>query len=211
MADNPTTTAAPGVAAYPHGQVPRAVREEQLLTIAEELFVEHGYSGASIGMLATRAGVSRPIVYEHFGSKDGLYLAVARRIRAELNSRLLANAAEAANVEELLRDGQTAYLRLIQQDPKRWWLVYGGAGVHIGELADGLAELREGTVALIAEIFHPHLQGADPADLLLLAHAISGAGEQMARYWRRHQEVPLERMVDAYVRSLLPGVEALRG
>lgn len=199
------------VSRYRHGQVPRAVREEQLLQIAEALFVEHGYSGASVGDVARRAGVSRPVVYEHFGSKDGLYLAVARRIRGELDEALRRLAAEAGDAEDLLRAGQTAFLRLLAADPKRWWLVYGGADTHVGPLADGLAELRDTTVGIIARSLRTSVPDADPDDLLLLAHAISGAGEQMGRYWLRHPEVSADRMVEAYVRTLLPSVQALMG
>ena len=57
------------------GRVPRAVRERQLLDIAEKLFTLHGYEGTSIEDVARAAGVTRPVVYEHHGDKDGLYIA----------------------------------------------------------------------------------------------------------------------------------------
>ena len=77
---------------YKHGRVPREVRRGQLLVLAEQLFMEKGYGGFSIDDLCRAAGVSRPIVYEHFGSKDGIYLACLRGIRSEFESALLAAA-----------------------------------------------------------------------------------------------------------------------
>jgi len=62
--------AATSVEDYAHGRVPRAVRERQLLELAEELFAERGYGGASMEELARRAGVTKPVVYELFGSKE---------------------------------------------------------------------------------------------------------------------------------------------
>ena len=66
-------TAAQQVEGFQHGRVPRPVRERQLLELAEALFAERGYAGASMDELARRAGVTKPVVYELFGSKDGLF------------------------------------------------------------------------------------------------------------------------------------------
>ena len=72
-------TAAQQVQDFKHGRVPRPVRERQLLELAEELFAERGYAGASMDELARRAGVTKPVVYELFGSKDGLFGACVDR------------------------------------------------------------------------------------------------------------------------------------
>lgn len=61
--------------------MPREVCRGQLLDLAEELFIQKGYVGFSIDDLSRAAGVSRPTVYHHFGSKDGVYLACLRRVR----------------------------------------------------------------------------------------------------------------------------------
>ena len=55
--------------------VPRADREQQIVSIAIDEFAEHGYAGASMLSIAGRAGISKPLVYQYFGSKDGLYAA----------------------------------------------------------------------------------------------------------------------------------------
>ena len=56
-----------------------AQRREQLLTIAREVFAERGFEGTSVEEIAARAGVSKPVVYEHFGGKDGAYQAVVEK------------------------------------------------------------------------------------------------------------------------------------
>src|SRR5260221_5027889 len=97
------------VAGYKHGRVPRAVRNNQLLDLAEELLVEHGYAGFSIDDLCRSAGVSRPIVYEHFGSKDGIYLACVRRIRAEFEAAVLNASAGSPDLASTLEQRSDAF------------------------------------------------------------------------------------------------------
>src|ERR1700743_1431412 len=63
-------------------------RREQLLDVGRALFAEKGYDGTSIEEIASRAGVSKPVVYEHFGGKEGLYAVVVDREMSDLLSRL---------------------------------------------------------------------------------------------------------------------------
>src|ERR1700716_1793906 len=130
------------VAGYKHGRVPRAVRSNQLLDLAEELLIEHGYAGFSIDDLCRAAGVSRPIVYEHFGSKDGIYLACVRRIRAEFEDAVLNAPAGSHDLATTLERGADAFFSILERDPRRWSLVYGGANGLVGPLAGPLPSLR---------------------------------------------------------------------
>jgi AcrR family transcriptional regulator len=56
-----------------------AERREQLITVARGLFAERGFEGTSVEEIAAQAGVSKPVVYEHFGGKEGLYAVVVDR------------------------------------------------------------------------------------------------------------------------------------
>src|ERR1700758_4318254 len=114
----------PDVDGYKHGRVPRAVRRSQLLELAEELFMDKGYGGFSIDDLCRAAGVSRPIVYEHFGSKDGIYIACLTRIRAEFEQALLAAAAHGSDLKSTIEKAAEAWFSIVQRDPQRWSLVY---------------------------------------------------------------------------------------
>jgi AcrR family transcriptional regulator len=63
-------------------------RREQLLDVGRALFAERGFDGASIEEIASRAGVSKPVVYEHFGGKEGLYAVVVDREMEHLLDRV---------------------------------------------------------------------------------------------------------------------------
>jgi AcrR family transcriptional regulator len=183
---------------YKHGRVPRDVRRTQLLELAEQLFMERGYGGFSIDDLCRAAGVSRPIVYEHFGSKDGIYIACLRRIRSELEQALLAAAGDGSDLKSTTENAAEAWFSMVQRDPQRWSLVYGGTTGLVGPLADQLAELRDITVDQIGLVLRQYAPNASDEELTLWAHAASGAGEQLGRWWLRHPKIQRKRIVAFY-------------
>jgi AcrR family transcriptional regulator len=186
------------VGGYKHGRVPREVRRGQLLELAEQLFMEKGYDGFSIDDLCRAAGVSRPIVYEHFGSKDGIYVACLRRIREEFEQALLAGAASAPDLTTTVQRGADAWFSILEREPQRWSLVYGGATGLVGPLAEQLGDLRDTTVQQIGMLVAQYAPQASSKQINLWAHAVSGAGEQLGRWWLRNPEIPRERIVAFY-------------
>jgi AcrR family transcriptional regulator len=174
---------APVVNGYRHGRVPRPVREQQLLDVAEEQFVTRGYDGASIEEIARLAGVSRPIVYDHFGDKEGVYLACLRRARGELEEMILTATASASTAREMLERGTAAYFEFVERRGQRWAVLFGGAGLT-GPAAEEVARLRFATVERIRDLVAAIAPDADAATVEAFAHAISGSSEQVAKWWR---------------------------
>lgn len=87
-------------------------RREQLLDVARALFAEKGFDAASIEEIAHRAGVSKPVVYEHFGGKEGIYAVVVdREMRSLLDS--IVSALSAGHPRELLEQAANALLEYI--------------------------------------------------------------------------------------------------
>ena len=90
-------------------------RREQLLDVGRSLFAEKGYEGSSVEEIASRAGVSKPVVYEHFGGKEGLYAVVVDR---EV-SRMLGTVTEGLSggtARELLEQAALALLSYVEND-----------------------------------------------------------------------------------------------
>jgi len=93
-----------------------AERREQLIEIARGLFAERGFDGTSIEEVAARAEVSKPVVYEHFGGKEGLYAVVVdREVRQLLG--MVQGALTAGGPRELLEQAALALLDYIEQAP----------------------------------------------------------------------------------------------
>ena len=90
-------------------------RREQLIAIGRALFAEKGYDAASIEEVSARAGVSKPVVYEHFGGKEGLYAVVVDREMADLLARLTASLAD-GDAHELVEQAALALLTYIEEE-----------------------------------------------------------------------------------------------
>jgi AcrR family transcriptional regulator len=89
-------------------------RREQLLDVGRQLFAERGFEATSIEEVASRAGVSKPVVYEHFGGKEGLYAVVVDREMQNLLDRVT-SALTAGHPRELLEQAALALLDYIEQ------------------------------------------------------------------------------------------------
>ncbi|WP_246400631.1 TetR/AcrR family transcriptional regulator [Jiangella mangrovi] len=89
-------------------------RREQLLDVGRALFAERGYDGTSIEEVSARAGVSKPVVYEHFGGKEGLYAVVVDREMELLLDRITTALASATHPRVILERAALALLDYIE-------------------------------------------------------------------------------------------------
>jgi AcrR family transcriptional regulator len=202
----------PVVADFPHGRVPRAVREQQILGIAESLFAERGYPGASMDELASRAGVSKPVVYDLVGSKESLYLRCVERAGRALADVVATAALTETGPEARMRAGAVAFLRFVAEERGGWDLLLT-AGPEPG--AEPILAIRAQQSALLTELTRETVGALgvelDEWRIQAMAHALNGAFEGLAYWWRGHREVPPEELVDWITALFLPGIRALSG
>ena len=90
-------------------------RREQLLDVGRALFAEKGFDATSTEEIAARAGVSKPVVYEHFGGKEGLYAVVVDREMSDLLNRL-ADALSVGHPRQLVEKAALALLTYIEEE-----------------------------------------------------------------------------------------------
>ena len=100
------------------------------------MFAERGFQNASMDAVAERVGVTKPVVYTHFGSKEGLLLACLSRARAELLDVTTAAAASADSPEEMLRRGTLAFFRYVENRPA--WSLLCAESTVAGEALEGI-------------------------------------------------------------------------
>jgi AcrR family transcriptional regulator len=184
-------------------------REQQLLNVAEELFLTAGYERTSVEDIARAAGVTRPVVYEHYGSKEGIYLACVRRARTPLNESLRAAFGGSDDPLTQFARGIEAYLQLLETDPGRWRLLFRPNGVLTGPLGDALVRERFRTVNLVADMIETHLPNVDPQRIDAYAHIISGSVEQLGQWWLAHPEVERTQVVQYHLDFAAPTFKAM--
>ncbi|WP_460604255.1 TetR/AcrR family transcriptional regulator [Jatrophihabitans fulvus] len=90
-------------------------RREQLVSVGRSVFAEKGFDAASIEEVASRAGVSKPVVYEHFGGKEGLYAVVVDREMGDLLDRLT-RALASGQPHDLVEQAALALLTYIEEE-----------------------------------------------------------------------------------------------
>jgi AcrR family transcriptional regulator len=195
--------------------MPAAERREVIVAVATDVFAERGYDGASIDEIARRAGVSAPVVYDHFASKQDLYERLLERTRDELlevwrdhlftdepaEVRIPRAIAAWAEYVETHRGAARMYFR----DPTGVPAVqeFHRAIHEQGRAALGAILGREKGAANIA--------GAADTESLQMAAEVMRAGlAGLALWWSDHPRVPRERIVTTAVNVLWVGFERVR-
>lgn len=188
----------------------RESRGAQLLDVAERLFAVHGFEGTSMEDIAREAGVSRPVVYAHYATKDAVYVECVRRARAELEAgvrepEIMIEAG--ADIGAVMERAGEVLFSLLERDPQRWMVLFNPSIALSRELSEQLTEMRRHTIVRIAEMLR-HISTGDEEQDLALAYAISGVGEQLGRWWLDHPEVPRARVIALYRDFITGGLAA---
>jgi AcrR family transcriptional regulator len=193
------------------GRVPRSVRERQLLEVAERVFAREGYQGASLEQVAQEAGVTRQYLNKLFGHKEGLYLACHARARAQLDAMLVEAGAQLPEMptqddaRDVLRACVAAYFRFVRDHGDGWDVLFGAGAAVAGPAMPEVLRLRFATVRLLATLLVHAAPSIDPRDAEVFAHSLSGAGNQLAVWWRQ-TSMPLDEIVERFVALFWEGV-----
>ncbi|MFI6518316.1 TetR/AcrR family transcriptional regulator [Spirillospora sp. NPDC050679] len=133
-------------------------RREQLLTIGRTLFAERGLDGTSVEEIAAAAGVSKPVVYEHFGGKEGLYAVVVDREFEKLLGLVTEALTSAIHYRRKLEKAALALLEYIEENPDGFRILvrdsHGGTGT--GSYASLLSEIAGEVEHLMAQELDRH-------------------------------------------------------
>lgn len=188
--------------------VPRADREEQILAVAIDEFAEHGYAGASMVTIATAAGISKPLIYQYFGSKDGLYLACLRDVAEGLLDRLATARNEEIDSDESVVSRVRTLGHIFEAlEPHRhaWRLLYDSTMPTTGEIGDAARSYQAGTSELAflgSERFLAARGLFDPADASALTALWMGLVNSVVGWWIEHPAESAQAMTQRCYRLL---------
>ena len=177
--------------------MPRERREQLILDVAGQVFARAGYESAPMDEIADRAGVSKPMLYTYFGSKEGLYLAYIERSGSELVERLVGAQAPDRSPASMLRARITEFLSFVEEHGDGWKVLFRELA-STRTFAERVAELRERIAAAIRRMVEDGCPGYPPPAADAIAHAVVGAGESLANWWLDHPEVPRDEVVAWY-------------
>ena len=183
--------------------MPRSDREELILRVAGRVFAEGGYDRASMDRIAALAGVSKPMLYAYFGSKEGLYVAYIERTGGELVQRLV-GADRADGQSGRLRAVISEFLGFVEEHRDGWTVLFRELNTR-QPLAEQVGQLRSRIVDEVRRMLENGAEdgaarsGLRPPASEGVAEAIVGAGEALANWWLMRPEVGRGDVTDWYV------------
>ena len=164
-------------------RLPRGARRLQLLQAAQEVFVAQGFHAAAMDDIADRAGVSKPVLYQHFPGKRELYLALLEQQVDELAERVGAAMAATADNRERVDAAVGAYFDFIDADGEAFRLVFESDLRNDSDVRGIVDRGTQVCVEAIAEVIAAET-GADAERALLLASGLTGLSQTAALWWR---------------------------
>jgi AcrR family transcriptional regulator len=162
-------------------RLPAPRRRRQLLAVALRVFAERGYHSTSMNDLAEAAGVTKPVLYQHFRSKRALYLELLEDVGGQLREAIDKATSDAGTPREQVHAGFSAYFRFVEQQQLAFQLLFGGGARRDQEFADAVRRVEVSIADSIAALIV--VEGLDDDRRRLLAHGIVGVAEGTSRHW----------------------------
>jgi AcrR family transcriptional regulator len=183
-------------------------RREQLVAVARSVFAEKGFEPASVEEIAARAEVSKPVVYEHFGGKEGIYAVVVDREVQELSDRLTRALSVRDHPKRIVERTALALLDYVEENEDGFRILVRDSHVAqaTGPFSSMLGDIAHTVEALLATEFKNH--DLDPATATLYAQMLVGMIAFTGQWWLEAKE-PDKATVAAHLTNL--GWNGLRG
>lgn len=162
-------------------RLPAPRRRRQLLTVALRVFAERGYHPTSMNDVAEAAGVTKPVLYQHFRSKRALYLELLEDVGANLRDAIDKATTEAGTPRAQVHAGFRAYFEFVAGQQLAFQLLFGGGARRDEEFADAVRRVEVSIADSIASLIV--VEGLDEDRRRLLAHGIVGLAEGTSRHW----------------------------
>jgi AcrR family transcriptional regulator len=162
-------------------RLPAAERRRQLLDSAVAVFATEGLHNASMNDVASRAGITKPVLYQHFTSKHDLYAELLRDLGDRLRAEVAKAVAGASGPREQVELGFAAYFRWVGDNTDGFMVLFAGESRREPDFARAVEAVERDIADTIASLIA--VAGLDPERRRLLAFGIVGIAETTARHW----------------------------
>ncbi|KGN37560.1 TetR/AcrR family transcriptional regulator [Knoellia subterranea] len=190
----------------------RKDRERQLLDVAEAVFAEHSYQDTTMELIAAEAGITKPVIYDHFGSKENLLVAVVARAREDL----LSSTKEAIDaipphspVEDYFRAGVRAFMEFFERRRGSFRVYMQESAVAVVAGQD-IEQIRQAQARDIADRFGdiPQIAAYPMPYREAMAEIMIATNERVAGWRLRHPEINLDMAVEIVMAVLWNGFKS---
>jgi AcrR family transcriptional regulator len=192
--------------------MPRAEREAQMLEVAERVFSSRGIQAATMDEIAEHVGVTKPLIYEYFGSKEGLLAATIERARGQLMGALIDSwvADPSAPARDRVAGVVRTFFSFIDAHEAAFALVRT-EGALIGEASESVERIRQQTAKAFAEGLRTIPAFADlPANrVTAMAEILIGGCERLAVWRSAHPGTTADEATDLVVTTIWDGLASV--
>ncbi len=187
-------------------RLPRQARRQQLLGAAQEVFVAQGYHNAAMDDIADRAGVSKPVLYQHFPSKLELYLALLDEHADDLVAKVRQALDSTTDNRQRVSASVAAYFDFVTGDGEAYRLVFESDLRNDPAVRERVERMTTSCVEAIARTIAQDT-GAGEDEALLLSVGLTGLAEVGARWWLASEgRVDRDRAVELLARLSWRGI-----
>lgn len=172
-----------------------AARRAQLLEVAREVFAHAGYHGAGMEEIASRAGVTKPVLYQHFEGKKELYQALLEQEMGTLLAEVSRAVGQAPSNRARIEQGIRAYFDFIDDNEGAFRLLFRETMGSDPDFRSAVERFRDAVAGRIAAIIAEEA-GVSKADAELLARATIGMSEAAAQWWLDRRSIDKEEVVE---------------
>ncbi|MFZ1865357.1 MAG: TetR/AcrR family transcriptional regulator [Polyangiales bacterium] len=174
-------------------RLPALERRAQLVDVGRAAFAEHGYEGTSVEEIAKRAKVSKPIIYEHFGGKEGLYAVVVDREMDYVERRII-EAISSGSPRERVERASLAFLSYVRDHPDGFAVLSQDSPLTSsrGTMSSLLNDMAE----RVGDVFVSALKeaGYDTKAAPIYANALIGMVTFVGKWWTEQRKPPVEEV-----------------
>ncbi|MGK4582870.1 TetR/AcrR family transcriptional regulator [Kitasatospora sp. HPMI-4] len=176
-------------------RLPRSARREQLLGAAQEVFVAHGYHAAAMDDIADRAGVSKPVLYQHFPGKLELYLALLDKHCDALVEATRAALSATSDNKQRVAATMEAYFNYVSSESGAFRLVFESDLTNEPAVRERVERASDASATLVSTVIAEDTDLPE-AESKLLAAGVCGLAQITARYWlSQGLEIPRDEAV----------------
>lgn len=164
-------------------RLPAARRRRQLLEVARRVFAERGFHDASMNDIAIAAGVTKPVLYQHFASKRDLFAELLRDVGRDLQDAITKAVTAAETPRQMVELGFSAYFAFVDEHRNAFQLFYGGSMARDTEFAEVVSQTESAVAGLVAGLIE--IDGLSDSQRQVLGHGIVGMIEGASIHWLR--------------------------
>jgi len=165
-------------------RLPAHERRRQLLDVAVRVFAERGYHSTSMNDVAEAAGVTKPVLYQHFASKRELYRELLEDIGGQLRDTIAKATVDAEGPRQQIERGFAAYFGFVAEHSDAFQVLFGAGTRRDEEFAAQARRVEESVAEMVAGLIE--IPGISEQQRRLLGNGLVGLAEGSGRYWLHH-------------------------